>query len=134
MESGKKKLLKVVECLQKMKKIRYVSQASKDFTCFVQFTKSKSGAITPYSFGLMCLNPSYIFKRLLEEECPRSVILTSGTLSPLSFVMSELKTKFKVQLVNKHIIERSRVCVRVVDKDLNGKPFLFNYQPQNSAE
>ena len=56
-------------------------------------------------FGILCLNPSYIFRKLVEEEKPRSIILTSGTLSPMKILYTELRTHFKVKLVNEHFID-----------------------------
>lgn len=83
LNDGKKQFAKLVENLQKMKNIRSITSPSvrTDFTGFVKTNKvNQNETIT--SFGILCLNPSYIFRRLIEEEKPHSVILTSGTLTP----------------------------------------------------
>lgn len=41
----------------------------------------------------------------------RSVILTSGTLSPLDATISELGIPVGVQLENPHIIQPNQVCI-----------------------
>ena len=53
--------------------------------------------------------------------------MTSGTLSPLGLVSSELKTTFKVQLENRHVIDKKRVLVRIIDKDPDGNELKFTY-------
>lgn len=40
-----------------------------------------------------------------------SVILTSGTLSPMGTFASELRTAFPVRLENKHVIQPSQVRI-----------------------
>jgi hypothetical protein len=47
-------------------------------------------------FGVHCLNPAYVFKQLLIDEKPRSVILTSGTLSPMKILKYDLDSEFRV--------------------------------------
>jgi regulator of telomere elongation helicase 1 len=50
-----------------------------------------------------CLDPSVTFAEIKKLN-PRSIILTSGTLTPLNSFEMELKVDFKVRLINKHII------------------------------
>ena len=68
----------------------------------------------PFALGLLCLSPSHIFRKLIEEENPRSIILTSGTLSPLCFLEKELQTDFKIQLSNANTMDHERAFVRIV--------------------
>ena len=77
-----------------MKRIRALKGlgVTQDFRGFVKTDRDD----LIISFGLLCLNPSYIFKNLLEDEKPRSVILTSGTLNPSKILETELQTEFKV--------------------------------------
>lgn len=60
-----------------------------------------------YKLGFKCLNPGVIFKRMTEST--RSVILTSGTLSPLNTFASELETSFEGRLEANHVIHKSQV-------------------------
>jgi len=50
---------------------------------------------------------------------PRSIILASGTLSPLTFLESELRTPFPVKLSNPHIISDNQLFACVLK---NGPP------------
>ncbi|EPS58535.1 hypothetical protein M569_16278, partial [Genlisea aurea] len=53
--------------------------------------------------SLWCLNPSVVFKGI--SELSQSVILTSGTLSPLSTFSSELGVQFGACLEAPHVID-----------------------------
>lgn len=55
-----------------------------------------------------CFSPAIAMRNLCKEELT-SVIITSGTLSPMGTFASELKTGFPVQLENKHVIKPSQV-------------------------
>ena len=74
------------------------------------------------------MNPSYIFRKLVDEEQPRSIILTSGTLSPMKILYTELRTHFKVKLVNEHFIEDHRVFATIIKEDLHGNELKFNFE------
>jgi len=56
-----------------------------------------------YSLGIWCLNPEIAF-RALADKC-RSIVLTSGTLSPLSSFARELGVPFKHMLEASHVID-----------------------------
>ncbi|KAI4825294.1 hypothetical protein KUCAC02_020980 [Chaenocephalus aceratus] len=51
----------------------------------------------------------------------RCIILTSGTLSPLSSFTSEMRIKFPVSLENSHVIERDQIFVSVVERGPDGE-------------
>lgn len=48
--------------------------------------------------------------RQLAAMHVRSVLLTSGTLSPLDSFAHELQLPFRISLENPHVIEPSQVC------------------------
>ena len=83
--------------------------------------------------GYLCLNPSYIFKQITSKK-PRSVILTSGTLTPMDSFQDELRTAFGVQLENQHAIDKSQLMVSVVQADLHRNPINFVYARRKSNE
>jgi hypothetical protein len=68
------------------------------------------------SFGLLCINPGYIFSKLVYEEKPRSVILASGTLSALNH--KELNIEFPIKLENQHALDPERIFARIIKQDL----------------
>jgi Rad3-related DNA helicase len=63
-------------------------------------------------FKFWCLNPGVIFRPL--SSTTRSVILTSGTLSPMDSFASELQTHFAVQLEAGHVVDQSQVWTGVL--------------------
>lgn len=54
--------------------------------------------------GFWCFNAGVGFKKL-EKLQPRSLIITSGTLSPMQSFEAELAVKFKHQVENPHVID-----------------------------
>ncbi|KAJ1985320.1 hypothetical protein H4R33_004105 [Dimargaris cristalligena] len=67
-----------------------------------------------YEAAFWCMNPGVIFKPI-AEAC-RSVVLTSGTLSPLDTFMSELQTDFPIMLEARHIIEPNQLWSGVIPR------------------
>ena len=45
----------------------------------------------------------------------------------MKILYTELRTHFKVKLVNEHFIEDNRVFASILDKDLSGNEFKFNF-------
>ena len=48
-------------------------------------------------------------KRFVKEQSIQSVILTSGTLSPMDSFGAELALPFPIRLENDHVIQQSQV-------------------------
>lgn len=59
-----------------------------------------------FAIGFWCMDPSIAFKDLHES---RSIIVMSGTLSPMESFSSELSTKFPIQLEARHITPEDNV-------------------------
>ncbi len=49
----------------------------------------------------------------------------------MKILYTELKTHFKVKLVNEHIIDDSKLFATVISKDLNGDDLRFNFENKN---
>ena len=72
--------------------------------------------IRSYSYCSM-FSPLHNYNRSmakLQKLGVRSIILTSGTLSPLQATAEEIGLKFPVQLENKHIVSSSQVWCGVL--------------------
>ncbi|KAI7872197.1 hypothetical protein BDF14DRAFT_1873284 [Spinellus fusiger] len=78
-----------------------------------------------YKMGFWCLNPGIIFKQISEHA--HSVILTSGTLSPLSIFASELEAPFANKLEATHVVDKSQLWVRVIPYGPRGSPLKGVY-------
>ncbi|KAG0039062.1 hypothetical protein BGZ82_009868 [Podila clonocystis] len=84
--------------------------------------KTKKKTRNPYRQGhsvqkkkeilFWCLNPGVIFRSISTRA--RSVILTSGTLSPLDSFASELQTSFAITLEADHVVDKSHVWAGVL--------------------
>lgn len=72
--------------------------------------------------------------RDLVEEGARCVILTSGTLSPLSSFAAELQIPFPVTLENPHIIASSQVLVGVVTHGPDGVQLDSSYKNRSNEQ
>lgn len=60
-----------------------------------------------------CFDPGLAMKELAKAHV-RSIFLTSGTLSPLDTLASELALKFPVRLENPHVIEKTQILAGVL--------------------
>ncbi|XP_076333405.1 Fanconi anemia group J protein homolog isoform X2 [Tachypleus tridentatus] len=71
-----------------------------------------------YSFNLWCLNPAVVFSDIQGKI--HSLIVTSGTLSPMKSFQSELDVPFPVQLEANHIINKSQIWVGTISHGPSG--------------
>ncbi|XP_047735817.1 Fanconi anemia group J protein homolog [Hyalella azteca] len=81
-----------------------------------------------WTLGLnfMCLNPGVAFAEV--GSIARNVILTSGTLSPMTSFQSELGVPFAIQLEVNHVIDRKQVWVGTVGQGPNNLPLQATYR------
>lgn len=59
--------------------------------------------------SLHCLDPSSGFKDVIQQHKPRSIILTSGTLSPLKVWPLELGVQFAQPVSCPHVLSSEQV-------------------------
>ncbi|XP_068180728.1 regulator of telomere elongation helicase 1 isoform X2 [Antennarius striatus] len=95
-------------------------------------SSKKQGNVLSY----WCFSPGFSMQDL-ERQGVRCIILTSGTLSPLSSFRSEMRIEFPVTLENGHVIERDQIFVSVVDRGPDGvnlsSAFDRRFIPENMA-
>jgi len=80
-----------------------------------------------------CFAPSIAMEELRALKV-RSIIVTSGTLSPLASYAMELGLPFPHTLENPHIIEKQQILVRVVGKGVSGKSLSSSYERRKDGE
>ena len=80
-----------------------------------------------------CFAPALAMRELSFLNV-RSIIITSGTLSPLPSFSLELGLNFPVQLENNHVIQSDQVHVRVLGKGVSGKELSSKYQRREQPE
>ncbi|XP_051915581.1 regulator of telomere elongation helicase 1 isoform X1 [Hippocampus zosterae] len=73
-------------------------------------SSKKAGNILSY----WCFSPGFSMQDL-KNQGVRCIILTSGTLSPLSSFTSEMRIPFSVSLENSHVIRRDQIFVSVIE-------------------
>ncbi|PSN36239.1 hypothetical protein C0J52_20730 [Blattella germanica] len=94
-------------------------------------TKTKKGK--EKFVNLMCFTPSFGMKQLLESNV-RCIILTSGTLSPLPPLVSELSIPMPITLENPHVIGPGQVFVSIVTNGPDGTPLNSSFSTRNDPK
>ncbi|KAJ3297940.1 Fanconi anemia group J protein [Borealophlyctis nickersoniae] len=100
-----------------------------DYKMVLEKRKSKRhNPLLPFEYviGFWCLNPGVIFRPLADEA--RSVILTSGTLSPTVSFASELNVAFNYRLEAPHVVGNDQMWAAVICRSSNGTPFSGTYK------
>jgi len=75
---------------------------------------------------VFCFNPGIGFMEIMSKG-PRSILLTSGTLSPMDSLEKELRIQFPIKLENKHVIDLNQVSLNYVAATEKGSKFIFDY-------
>ena len=83
---------------------------------------------------IFCFNPGFGFSLVMEKKL-YSTIITSGTLSPIDSMESELKYNFNVKLENNHVIsdEQFHFCLLASSVD-NKIEFNFNNNNRSNID
>ncbi|KAH6799841.1 RAD3-like DNA-binding helicase protein [Perilla frutescens var. hirtella] len=98
-----------------------------DFELSLQRSMKKDEGGWTNTFSLWCLNPAVVFKSIAESA--QSVILTSGTLSPLNTFSSELGIQFGTCLEAPHIIDvDSQVWAAAISNGPGNYPLNASYK------
>jgi regulator of telomere elongation helicase 1 len=90
---------------------------------------SNAGRVLSY----WCFAPSLAMNELAALNV-RSILVTSGTLSPLPSYSLELGIPFPHILENEHIIGKDQISVRVISKGVSGKALTSTYNRRDDIE
>ena len=85
-----------------------------------------------YKAHFWCMNPAVVFD-VMKNEC-RSIVLTSGTLSPMTSFSSELNVEFPVQLEANHVIDKNQVWIGTVSRGPRGNELKCVYEQTESLQ
>uniref|UniRef100_A0A8D0HMF7 Regulator of telomere elongation helicase 1 n=1 Tax=Sphenodon punctatus TaxID=8508 RepID=A0A8D0HMF7_SPHPU len=91
--------------------------------------KQGVGKVLSYWF----FSPGYSMHELVRQGV-RTIILTSGTLSPLSSLSMEMQIPFPVCLENPHVIDKHQIWVGVIPKGPDGGLLSSTYEKRFSVE
>ena len=95
--------------------------------------KGVGGPTTGRTVSYWCFAPSLAMEELASLNV-RSILVTSGTLSPLPSYSMELGLPFPHLLENPHIISSNQVHVRVIGKGVSGKLLNSSYERRQNNE
>ncbi|CAL4955580.1 unnamed protein product [Urochloa decumbens] len=85
------------------------------------------------TFSWWCFNPGLAMEEFLKLGV-RSIILTSGTLSPLDSLAMELNLEFPVRLENPHVISSDQIWVGVVPVGPSGHALNSSYRTRDTIQ
>ncbi|KAK6307946.1 hypothetical protein J4Q44_G00212170 [Coregonus suidteri] len=95
-------------------------------------SSKKQGNVLSY----WCFSPGFSMQELVRQGV-RSIILTSGTLAPLSSFTSEMQIPFPVCLENPHVIQHDQIFVSIIDRGPDSvqlsSAFDRRFVPENMA-
>lgn len=94
---------------------------------------SNSNRLVGRTVSYWCFAPSEAMRELANLEV-RSILVTSGTLSPLESYALELDLPFPHRLENPHIIPEDQIHVRVVGKGVSNKLLSSSYENRQNDE
>ncbi|XP_033374916.1 regulator of telomere elongation helicase 1 isoform X6 [Parus major] len=80
-----------------------------------------------------CFSPGYSMHELVRQGV-RTIILTSGTLSPLSSFTMEMQIPFPVCLENPHVIDKHQLWVGIIPKGPDGTVLTSTYERRFSED
>lgn len=85
-----------------------------------------------WTLSFWCMHPGVGFTPLSDKT--RSVILTSGTLSPMDSFASELDTPFPIRLEARHVVQGEQVWAACVPKSKHNVPLNSRYSNASKPE
>ncbi|KAL0227779.1 hypothetical protein RCL1_003922 [Eukaryota sp. TZLM3-RCL] len=83
-----------------------------------------------------CFSGSVVMRGLQDtpERRPRSILLASGTLSPLPALKAELGIPFNAEFLGSHIISPERILVLIVEKGPSGVELNASFKKRQNAK
>lgn len=69
----------------------------------------------------------------LKEMNPKTIILTSGTLSPMEDLETDIGIEFPIKIQNNHVIAPERVLPRIISK-IGQTELKLNYERRDNIQ
>lgn len=83
--------------------------------------------IKDFELHMFCFTPAPAFQQLSSLQ-PRTIILTSGTISPFQSFIESFDTQFPIQLENPHIASSSNLYIAIASKGFQQTGFQFTFK------
>ncbi|OHS94883.1 hypothetical protein TRFO_10820 [Tritrichomonas foetus] len=90
----------------------------------VAYVPSDNGDVNRDMVKILCMRPAILFEGICKNT--RSVIIASGTLSPLDSFAAELETSFPVRVSAPHVVDASQVLTMTINSH-NGIPITSKF-------
>lgn len=114
---------------KKPKKVGATSDGWINTSSHQQATTSSNAKVLNY----WCFNPGLGMIGLVSRDI-HSIILTSGTLSPIKPLVAELSLNAECQLENAHIVKPSQVFAKIISQGPDGVVLNANYQNRDNPK
>ena len=95
--------------------------------------RNKEKSTEGRSLNYWCFHAGITMRDIMRQGV-RSLILTSGTLSPLDSFTSELDVSFPVQLQNPHVITSKQIWAGIITKGPDGVELKSSYDNRDNAK
>ena len=105
------------------------SEALKNYTR-VLIHEESFGNKNDRVFAVRCFSPKLCFEQIMAEV-PHSIVLASGTLSPMENLETEFGIGFAVKREFPHVIKDSQVVISAVS-EFGGETFDFSYAKRDN--
>ncbi len=83
--------------------------------------------------NVYCFNPGYSFDTIAKKR-PRTMILTSATLSPMDVTEKEMRCVIPIKRSFGHIVAPDQVLLQIVARGSEEVRFDFSYQNRNNVK
>ena len=81
---------------------------------------------TDLKFSIFCFSPGKAFREIVDLS-PKTIILASGTLSPIKSFIDQFECAFPIVLENKHIAKSKQLKIFIVGSGPNGEKLSFTF-------
>lgn len=125
----------LAQCFSKIYKGRDMTDCVKqsvDYSVFIRDEASKLGK-GKRTINYWCFSPGVAMEEL-KRLGVRSILLTSGTLSPMEAFREDLKIPFPVTLENPHVIGQNQVWISAIGTGPNSKVLNSSYERRDTTE
>ncbi|PWZ34609.1 Regulator of telomere elongation helicase 1 [Zea mays] len=129
-----KKLIETIDCASLLlEEVSCERISTNTWRCIEIFGFLAFSGKSSRTLSWWCFNPGLAMEEFLKLGV-RSIILTSGTLSPLDSLAMELNLEFPVRLENPHVISSDQVWVGVVPVGPSGHALNSSYRTRNTIQ
>ncbi|ORZ40332.1 helicase C-terminal domain-domain-containing protein [Catenaria anguillulae PL171] len=105
----------------------------KSYKLVIRREKTRDGKALQNVLGFWCLHAS-VAMGSIERQGVRSMILASGTLSPIHSFRQEMGIEVGYTLENDHVVDQSQVFVGIVPNGPNGIALSSAYETRKSQD